>query len=148
MTMKNPRNLGLIFGCNPLNPREPDLSFSEEVEAATSIGFKWALIDHDALTVEHNAARAVRRTIAPSGDYVFRGWMMRPEEYLQLYAALMTKGIQLINDPASYQHTHYFPENYPIIAARSPKSVWLKTSTLPSEVDLQKLLEPFGDSPL
>ncbi len=78
----------------------------------------------------------------------YRGWMLRPEAYARLYEVLLTPGVRLLNDPASYRHCHYLPESYAAIAGRTPLSVWLPTG---QDVDMDRvmdLLRPFGDAPV
>ena len=77
-----------------------------------------------------------------------RGWMLRPDQYTQLYDALQAKGLHLINTPAAYRHCHYLPESYPIIQTATPKSVWLPYDANVTMARVMAILTPFGDQPV
>ena len=73
--------------------------------------------------------------------------MLQPEQYAQLYQALATRGIQLINDPAAYLHCHYLPESYSVLEGYIPTSVWLRTGLDAPLDQIMELLAPF-DAPV
>src|SRR5438045_3836630 len=107
----------LLFCSDPLNPRRPDLAFEAEVAAATHLGIDQSLIGFEALVNDGDPERAVRRVPEqePTRLAVYRGWMLTPERYTQLYEALGARGVRLINSPAEYRHCHYLPESYSVI---------------------------------
>ena len=43
---------------------------------------------------------------------VYRGWMMKPEQYAKFYKLLLEKNIQLVTEPEQYQLMHIFPNIY------------------------------------
>jgi hypothetical protein len=109
-----------------------------------------ALVDYEALVLKGNPSKAVRRVdaLAAPESALFRGWMLTPQQYKQLYAALGTRGLQLINTPSAYRHCHYLPECYPVIESFTPRSVWL---TIDRELSIDRvmaLLRPFGTAPV
>ncbi|HYF61682.1 MAG TPA: ATP-grasp domain-containing protein, partial [Herpetosiphonaceae bacterium] len=71
-----------------------------------------------------------------------------PEQYGRLYAALLRKGWRLINDPAAYRHCHYLPESLEIIAAHTPRTIWLPLDGPPDFAALMNRLAVFGSAPL
>src|SRR5579872_2669436 len=109
--MSNPLPL-FLFCADPLRPRTPDEAYQPEIAAVRRAGAPYALISYEALMDETDAARAVR--FVPEQPTptlgIYRGWMLRPERYAQLYDALAARGITLVNDPAAYIHCHYLPE--------------------------------------
>jgi hypothetical protein len=140
----------LVFCSDPLNPRQPDEAYRAEVAAAERLGVPFTLVDHDALTHDGDPARAVRQVpqLADHGLGIYRGWMLRPEQYRLMYEALDAKGVRLLNDPAAYRHGHYWPESYPAIEPHTPRSVWIKTrGDVPAD-EIMGLLRPFGSAPL
>ena len=148
----------LIFCADPLNARQPDPDYAGELAVAQAHGALTSLISYEALVNEGDAERAVRR-VAPADDptapelAVYRGWMLRPADYARLYAALLARGLALINHPAAYRHTHYLPDAYPLIAAHTPRTVWLPLApaTPPDALPLDAImaaLQPFGDTPM
>ncbi|MEO7074485.1 MAG: ATP-grasp domain-containing protein, partial [Ktedonobacterales bacterium] len=124
----------LIYCADPLRPRQPDANYAAEVVAATAVGAQCALINFEALTLDGDAERALQR-IAPADTpgqptlAIYRGWMLRPPQYAQLYGALLTRGLRLINDPTAYRYTHYLPESYAVITAHTPQTVWFPLNT-------------------
>ncbi len=136
----------LLFCSDPLAPREVDPAYAAEAEAASRAGTPFALVDYEALVDEGDAARAVRKVGKAEGLAIYRGWMLTPERYGDLYDALARRGVRLINAPEAYRHAHYLPESYALIEGATPKSVWL-----PKEADGTRIMEalrPFGDRPV
>lgn len=138
----------IIFCGDPLDSRQPDTMYSAEVEAVKSLGLDYDLINFEDL-IGGNANRAIQR-IKPQSDTlgIYRGWMLKPTQYEQFYAALMSRGIHLINDGAAYRHCHYLPESYDIIAPYTPETVWLTTNGLISMPEIMDKLRIFGNNPI
>lgn len=145
----NPISLKIIFCADPFNPRQPDEMYQAEVDAAKAVGLDYVLIDFEALVNDQDPIRAVRRVTAEEEGQasIYRGWMLKPPQYNQLYEALLNKGIRLINDPQAYKYCHYLPESYSVIEGKTPKSVWLRTTEISPEA-VRRLLRPFGSQPV
>jgi hypothetical protein len=140
----------LIFCADPLNPRQPDPAFQEEIEAAREDGLSYSLISFEALTEQGNAIQAIRRVEAAETQElaVYRGWMLKPEAYTRLYDELAAeKKLVLINSPAAYQYCHYLPENYEVIRDHTPRSIWLHGAVKPID-EIMAALQPFGEHPV
>jgi hypothetical protein len=98
--------------------------------------------------LEGAATAAIARTPEGAGLAVYRGWMLKPNQYEAMHAALLSRGIALINTPEQYRTCHYLPESYPWIDGHTPRSVWFR---LDGTLDLERLKEsiaPFVDSSL
>lgn len=110
----------------------------------------FTLVDYEALVGGEDAARSVRRVEVPGEPSLalYRGWMLRPEQYRCLYEALAKRNIDLINDPAAYRHAHYLPESYGVIQAHTPQTVWMRLEGEPSMERVMDLLRPFGTQPV
>lgn len=140
----------IVFCAEPFAPTLPDSAYADEVTAARAAGFETVLIDFEALVNDRDVRAAVRR-VQPSDQpmpAVYRGWMLKPALYAELDAALKQRGLLLINDPVAYQHCHYLPESYSIIAAHTPRTIALPLPPNAPLPDLAPLLQPFGDRPL
>ncbi|HEY0607081.1 MAG TPA: ATP-grasp domain-containing protein [Herpetosiphonaceae bacterium] len=140
----------IVFCSEPFSPARPDSAYADEVIAARAAGFESVLIDFEALVHDHDVAAAVRR-VTPgqqSTPAIYRGWMLKPALYAELYAALEERGLRLLNDPTAYRHCHYLPESYPIIAPHTPRTVAIPLQPYAPLPDLEPLLQPFGDRPL
>lgn len=140
----------LLFCCDPLEPKLPDSAFRRESTAARPAGFEVALIDFDCLVNEHDPVKAVRRVAATSEPTlaIYRGWMLKPEQYRQLFDALLSKGIRLVNDPVAYRHCHHLPDSYSKIEGCTPRSVWMPVQGKPSMHQILEMLSSFGSTPL
>lgn len=140
----------LIFCSDYWNPHAPEPTYAGEVSAAKKLGLAYSLLNFEALVEQQNAARALRRVEATSSEEMalYRGWMLKPRVYEQLYQALAEKGLRLINTPTAYQHCHYFPEAYPVLAGSTPCSTWLRTTAAVSMDEVMEMLRPFGDRPV
>lgn len=140
----------VIFCEHPLQARQVDDDYQAEAAAAAEAGLTHGVINFEALVHDGDATRAVKRVpqqLEPTLG-VYRGWMLRPARYEELYVALETKGIRLINDPDAYRHGHHLPESFAAIADASPESVWLPVH---GEVDFDQvmaLLALFGEQPV
>ena len=140
----------LIFCADPLDRRRVDSVYEREAEAAQQAGLDYALLNFEALVDARDALAATRR-IAPAANpevAVYRGWMLRPATYEQLYEALAALNIFLINIPLAYRHCHYLPESYPLIAGQTPRSVWLEAKNGLSIDQIMEALRSFGEKPL
>lgn len=140
----------LIYCADPLHPRQPDSAYLEEVAASEAVGLAYGLISYEGLVDEGDAEAAVRRVPEQASPVtgIYRGWMLRPEHYAQLYDALAARGVLLINDPAAYRHCHYLPEWYPQFEGYTPRSVWLAGGADIPMDEIQQALRPFGAGPI
>ena len=86
----------------------------DEYTAALDTGlFQTALFNYD----EWLAGDRLRMTKLDQtdGDVIYRGWMLKPEEYSELYGQMQERGISLLTSPKEYSAMHLFPNVYPII---------------------------------
>jgi hypothetical protein len=140
----------VLFCADPMSPLRPDPAYEHEVAAAEALEIEHHLIGFEALVDERNPTRAVRRVpqYAESVLGIYRGWMLRPEQYAPLYAALGQRGVTLINDPDAYAHCHALPNWYPLLERWTPASAWTDVQgDVPTEAILG-LSARFGDKPL
>ncbi len=123
-----------------------DSDYEKEKESAIKAGFDFSLISFEELT-SGNTKKALRFTKDSEAMELgfYRGWMLRPKQYEELYEELLNKNIRLINNPQEYRHCHYLPESYAKIKSDTPKSNW--TTDLDIGMILKKTYE-FGDSPI
>lgn len=128
----------VLFASSPMNPREADDSYIDEYHAAEQVGFAVGLIDLEELLINNNPQQALKRVAQYPGPEpqpaIYRGWMLRPNEYENLYAALLTRNLRLIHTPEQYRHVHYLPESHAKIADVTPKSIWFPLPT-PVSID-------------
>jgi hypothetical protein len=135
----------VVFCSDPFDRRSPDSAYAREAEGADELGIEYALISFETLVDEHDAAGAVARVPKQDGLRLgmYRGWMLRPEQYRELFEALAQRGVHLLNDPAAYTFCHYLPEWYASLAGQTPESVWLRVDADVPLDHLMELLRPF-----
>lgn len=140
----------LIYCSDPLESRKPDPDYIVEITAAESLGFEYSLVSYEALVNDADPAKAVQRVPEQSEPEpgLYRGWMLKPGQYEQLYDALAERGVRLINTPEAYVHCHHLPESYAVIEGHTPRTVWLRTGADVSTEQVMALLKPFGSAPV
>jgi hypothetical protein len=138
-----------IFCADYWDIRRPDATYEAEVEAVQNLGYACSFIDFEALAERRDVARTLR-TVEPAStreSAIYRGWMLKPQQYELLYQALEAKGIDLINSLAAYKHCHYLPEWYPLLAKYTPASTWLTGPDFSLDA-IMEALRPFGEQPV
>jgi hypothetical protein len=145
LPMENPQPR-ILFCEDPLDRRSPDAMYEAEVAAVRKLKLDFDLINFEAL-LAGDADGAVRKVVAQSAATlaVYRGWMLKPHQYNDLWYALALRNIYLINDERAYEGCHYLPESYRAIEAYTPRTVWTKDTSIDA---IMLLLEPFGDQPI
>lgn len=112
----------LLVPANPLRPRLPDDHFAPEAHAAREAGINVAVVEHDALARDdpHRAVAAV-----PAGGVaVYRGWMLRSDQYAAFAEALAARGVTLRTSSEQYRRAHELPGWYHSLASVTPTSTW------------------------
>lgn len=112
----------LIVPADPLRPRRPDGHFADEAHAARDAGIEVALVDHDALAQQ--AEHAVKLVPTGHGEAVYRGWMLRSEQYAAFAAALGRRDVTLRTTPEQYRRAHELPGWHAALASVTPESAW------------------------
>ena len=114
----------LLVPADALRPRRPDEHFAAEATAARALGLTAAVIDHDELTQPGGAGRAVAKVPTDSGPAVYRGWMLRSEQYAELDQALRARQVTLRTSAEQYRRAHELPGWYAALTAVTPATEW------------------------
>lgn len=140
----------LLFCSDPLAPHQPDEAFAAEAEAARACGWEVGLIYFEALVTGQPLSQVLRRVprVESPQVAVYRGWMLRPEQYERLYDGLADRGITLVNSPDAYTHGHHLPASYDVVREWTPRTVWTREVGPGAEDAWMRLLESFGDRPV
>lgn len=64
---------------------------------------------------------------------VYRGWMLKPEEYIRLYEEVKDRGICLLTTPDEYTAMHLFPNVYPHIQEDTAKMLFFEEGSVDVE---------------
>lgn len=125
----------LLFPSDYFDGRKIDPELENEYNAAKETGlFEIVLFKYTAWA--ENKKIVLNRQIEKSTKAVYRGWMMKPEEYRMFYKALLEENLELVTVPLAYEYLHVFPNVY----------IWLKDDTplievfpLHERIDLKEL---------
>ena len=130
----------IVFPSSFLNPREVDEDLAEEYRAARLAGgFETVVFDYQAWFREQR----LRLSYVPEREItaVYRGWMMKPEQYAVFYRELLSQKIRLLTTPEMYEKLHLFPRVYPELL---PDTARMLTFPLHFEIDVQTCQRAFG----
>lgn len=122
-------NLKVLFPCNPLDPKVVDPEFASELAAVRTLGGAYELFDFDELkrlvrdgkdaAASFNVAKRNGARMSYGKNWIYRGWMMTPEEYQALLSAGRVFDMEFLNSAAQYSLCHYFPLIHPYIDEHS-----------------------------
>ena len=120
-----------IFPCAYGQLNKVDKVYLEEIEMAEEVGFSTLLFNFDDFVLGKEL-KLNKELIDKVGEYdllnrvaIYRGWMLSPEKYTELYSTLLnTYNIQLINNPSEYVNTHCYINSYMYIKNYIHKMVW------------------------
>ena len=110
----------IMFPSDYFNIKKVDPEYAAEYDIVCQFPeYKILLFNYDEF-VSEGTLRTYPRNYY-KGDCIYRGWMLKPEQYKKLYDFLRIVEIRLINSPAEYVACHLFPEALPIIKPYTPK---------------------------
>jgi hypothetical protein len=111
-----------LLPSEPMNIKKVDKDFQKEYEALVKMDFKVYLFDHDQFINYKQLISDI--DFSESGDVILRSWMLKSEQYRELYNTLSRNRLNLINTPEQYLNCHYYPNVYKIIEKWAPRSIW------------------------
>lgn len=139
----------IIFCDSGFASTEVDYMYAEELKAAKANFCQTSLISFEDIK-KGNVESALKRVKAADEreTAIYRGWMLKPDQYDLLYRSLLEKNIELINNPSEYQFCHYLPENYETIKEFTPKTRFKELQSEFRIDDFQSLIDEFGGKPI
>lgn len=133
----------VLMPCEPGSPRRIDPAWDRERQVLLGLGGTVLLLDHDRLQAG-DAEGALARTALPAfGTLAWRGWMVRPDSYALLEAALHARGLRLLTDAQAYARTHLLPGTLEALRPWSVPAVLLPAGR-PGAGALHAALAGFG----
>ncbi|MFF0455813.1 ATP-grasp domain-containing protein [Nocardia africana] len=117
----------VLVPADVLRPGRADAHFAADAEAARASGMRVELVDHDALTRTGSPdPRAAVRRVRGEGPAIYRGWMLRGEQYAAFDDALRERRVTLCTNARHYRRAHEFPGWYDVFAPLTPESSWTR----------------------
>jgi hypothetical protein len=123
-----------VFSKDSAEPSRPEEMFADQLSALTQAGFSASLCSDAVL-----AGTKPLRNVPPGSAVVYRGWMVKGQEYAALSRAIEECGAKPFTSPREYLTTHHLPNWYPLIADLTPE-----TRVLPADADIVAELRALG----
>ena len=111
-----------LLPSEPMNTKKVDQDFQKEYEALIKMDFKVYLFDHDQFINYKQLISDI--DFSESGKMILRSWMLKGDQYRELYNTLSRNKIELVNTPEQYLNCHYYPNIYKTIEQWAPRSIW------------------------
>ncbi len=129
----------IIFPSSYFDINKVDEDLQQEYQAALSTGlFDIVIFSYDKWF--NDGVLKLNRAVESMTLAVYRGWMMKPEQYESFYKALSEKKIHLITDPKSYELMHIFPNVY---SEFGEDTAYMEVFPLHSKIDVEYLKKNF-----
>lgn len=86
------------------------------------------------------------RVPAGGGRALYRGWILRVEDYARLESGLAERGYALVTTAAAYRHCYFLPAWYEALGgAMTPRSIWFPGQSFDLAGVKQRLRAEFGE---
>ena len=108
-----------------------------EAEAADAIGLPWVR-----LSLEEVVDGQLGELPRGRWVFVYRGWMLKEDEYAALDDALREVGHRLFTTPHAYAAAHFLPQWYPRVEGYTARSVWTDDASAAHAWELAQTLGP------
>ncbi|MDE7120838.1 MAG: hypothetical protein K2O42_01595, partial [Oscillospiraceae bacterium] len=99
----------VIFPSDYFHPRQVDPDLQAEYNAASGM-YRCIVFDYEKWFFENRLV--LREQPAQDVTAIYRGWMMKPEQYALFYQELRKQHICLMTSPEAYNRLHLFPFIY------------------------------------
>ncbi len=139
--------LSVLFGLPPRASRssgESDDRFELEVLALEELGIESYSVSLGPLTLG-DVERALRKLPRPrERTWLYRGYMLREDEYGALYEALEDRGETLVVDPEAYAEASYAPNYLPSLGSLTAPAGYTEGQDI---VEAWEVARSLGPSP-
>jgi len=125
--------MNILFPANPIKPKAVEQSFGWEAAAAKEAGFGVGRIDLEVVL----GGDVKIANITPHSEVVYRGWLVKPEQYRAIEANLREHHqSRLVSESAHYEEAYLLPNWYRLLPeGTTPRSIWLEPGTDLSNLD-------------
>lgn len=119
-----------VFPKDLMTPTRPDPMFAEQFTALQDAGFSASLA-----SVANPASARVLVKVPAESEVVYRGWMLKKQEYAALVQGIEQCGASAFTGTQQYLAAHHLPNWYPLIAEITPE-----TRVYPANADIEREL--------
>ena len=133
--------LSVMFG-RPPTAASADDRFDVEVLAMEELAIESYALPLDPI-VMGDVERALRKLPRPQNrTWLYRGWMLREEEYTALYDAIADRDEELIVDPDSFAEATYGPNYLPLLGTHTAPARWTESDDIVEAWEVAQALGP------
>ena len=125
----------ILFPSSFDNIKSVDEDLKNEYDAVMNTGL-WDVIIFHYEKWFHEGKLVLTKDPENPIDAVYRGWMMKADQYAAFFDLLQKHNIRLTTNPEEYEHFHYFPNVYRDIENDTPSMVTVPFS---EEVNLDAI---------
>jgi hypothetical protein len=120
------KNIRILFPCEPFDRKNVDSVYEGEFNAYKLMNIRTYFYDYDELVDNNKFISNIGED--EKGVLIYRGWMLKPEQYEFLYNKILEKTngyLILVNSPEQYTNCHCFPYVYKDIIEYTPSIIVL-----------------------
>ena len=129
----------ILFPSSIFNTMQVDEDMKTEYDAALSTGlFKIILFGYEDWF--HKDKITIKNAPDEMQTAIYRGWMMKPEQYEKFYNGLLEHNIRLVTEPEQYKLMHIFPNVYEYVKEDTAK---MEVYPLHTKIDVEDLKKRF-----
>ena len=133
------KKMTILFPGSYMNYRDIDEDMKGEYCSVLNTGlFDIILFNYDEWLA--GGKLRLKRSGDSSKKTIYRGWMLKPDDYGKLYQVLQDYDIELITSPREYENLHLFPNVYPHIKNDTAGLIEFKDR----EVDINAVKKQFA----
>lgn len=116
----------LLYPCDPFEKKKPDEAYENEFNSTQAAGLACSLYSAEDFELGEFKPRP---PLTEGEEVIYRGWMLTPEGYMRLQAAVEDKGAKMLTSSPQYRLCHYLPEWYSLCEDVTPATVFLNRAT-------------------
>ena len=129
----------ILFPSDYYDIKAVDSDLKEEYDAVVESGlFDIALFGYDAW-FNNGKLKLINAPDTEQGA-VYRGWMMKPDDYERFYHGLLDHNIRLLTPPEAYSLMHLFPNVYEYVKEDTAR---MEIFALHEKIDVEELKKRF-----
>jgi hypothetical protein len=122
-------DVSVMFG-RPPRASGGDDRFDVEVIALEELEIESYAIPLDPIVLG-DVERALRKLPPPANrTWLYRGWMLREDEYSALYEAILDRDEELVVDPESFAEATYAPRYLPLLGEHTAPARWTESDDI------------------
>lgn len=131
----------ILFPCDFFSIHQVDECYQKEYEAALAVnGFEIFFYNYDTFVSE--GSLILDHGTSEPFNVVYRGWMLKPEQYNVFYKKLKEKNLNLITTPRNYSYYHDFSNSYKDIK-KTPKALFFPEGEKVNLAKIKKYMSRF-----